>query len=414
MRRRLVLAWCCLVICSNLSGADIEVRSLIADRPVFRSVRVRPSTKNGSSGVRKTSGAFDLRLVVGSDDDLIKFVPPIIVNDQSDGLPALSEYPPVIEPPTSDESGQAKVLDSNVFDNQQAEKTFPASPSAPKHPSDQPIPIDGAPREKLDDDDKDPKGATERNSFAWIAGTENMLGMLEYDSEPLSRVRYDVLPATGATTFHLSNTWGARWLQGPVTTDLPPYLFNVLINVGLQQRISNTWTIDGMISPGWYTDFSNKGVEAFRLPWHVVSYRQLDNDWRMALGVADLSRQDIRWLPVFGFIYAPANGDVRWDLVFPRPRAAWRVCRKEKETHWVYIGGELGGGSWAISRSDRAYDTVTYRDYRLVAGYETNALKGHASRIEIGWIFGRAVEYRSGDGNYSPPDAFMLRLSSDY
>jgi len=367
-----------------------------------------------ASRSRKTSASFDLKLVVGSRDELIEFVPPIIVSEQSNELPALSIHPPVIDPSTNEETRQARVLDSNVFDNQQTEQTFPASTPSSPSPSNQPIPLDGATREKLDDVDSDPKAATERNSFAWIAGTENLLGMLEYESEPLSRVRYDILPATGSTSFHLSNTWGARWLQGPVTTDLPPYLFNILINVGLQQKVSDTVTIDGMISPGWYTDFSNKGVEAFRLPWHLISYRQLDNDWRMALGVTDLSRQDIRWLPVFGFIYAPNSGDVRWDLVFPRPRVAWRICQKKKETHWVYIGGELGGGSWAISRSDRAYDTVTYRDYRLVAGYETNALKGHASRIEIGWIFGRAVEYRSGDGNYSPPDAFMLRLSSDY
>jgi len=75
-----------------------------------------------------------------------------------------------------------------------------------------------------------------------------------------------------------------------------------------------------MISPGWFTDFSNKGHQAFRLPWHVVSYYNLNGDWHWVTGVTDLARDDIRILPVLGTVYAPVGGNVRLDLVFPKPR----------------------------------------------------------------------------------------------
>jgi hypothetical protein len=133
------------------------------------------------------------------------------------------------------------------------------------------------------------------------------------------------------------------------------------------------------------------------------------------MGVTDLARHDIHYLPVLGMTYAPVDGDVRWDLVFPRPKIARRIGTTSfGEGRWVTMGGEIGGGSWAISRENREFDVVTLRDYRLIAGIESRGVKGHTTRLEIGWIFDRAVRYDSGIGNYNPPDSLMIRVSADY
>lgn len=192
------------------------------------------------------------------------------------------------------------------------------------------VPLDGVLRDDLSDDDDDPASAlpSTRTSFGWIAGTNDQFGMLELESEPLSRVVYD----PDHQPVFIGTSYGARWLSGPDITDMPPQLFNILINVGTAFQFNDRIKIDAMLSPGWYTDFSNKGVEAFRLPWHLVSFFQTDSNWQWVLGVTDLARDDIRYLPVVGMIYSSPESSVRLDLVFPRPRVAMKVSETPRET----------------------------------------------------------------------------------
>ena len=419
MRPHLVAVWIvsifCLMTVATEAGDPRPRRPTLAERSsLFQAVPHRTRVPTFFANNRRRP-AFGLRVALTSHEDPIEFLPPIIVESQSAESNAELNVDSIAENAESNESSQ--ILDLDVFDklsNEPSADDLPPMASVPKSKpgSSEAVPIDGAKRDdgKTTSEEKQPP-ATTRSSFGWIAGTHDKLGLFELDFEPLSRVRFD---ATRSIALNADLTFGAKWLQGPDTTDLPPYLFNILINVGMTHHVSDRLTIDAMISPGWYTDFSNKGTEAFRLPWHLVSYYKSSDDWRWVFGVTDLSRQDIRYLPVVGAIYAPDGGNVRWDLVFPKPRIAWRVGQESKQDHWMYFGGELGGGSWAISRADRSYDIVTYRDLRLVAGLETQTGKGHASRIEVGWIIDRSVEYRSNLGNYNPSESLMIRLSSDY
>ena len=343
--------------------------------------------------------AFELKTQVASGDHFVRFVD--FAQDDPSGVGRASL------------DSEFETVAPEVVDEGTVEQVFPIrAPERAIELSHEAIPLDNAPRENAESSPREPKRfATGRTSFGWIAGTNDQLGMLELDYEPLARARFD---ATKPHTFSADASYGAKWLTGPNSTDLPPQLFNVLINLGTTHRINQRLIIDAMLSPGWYTDFSNKGIEAFRLPWHVVSYSQSFGMCQTVLGVTDLARDDIHLLPVAGLIFASPESDLRLDLVFPKPRIAWRCSRTDIEEGWWYLGGELGGGSYAISRADRAYDVVTYRDYRLTTGFETRRSKGHATRLEAGWIFNRFVSYRSDQGNYAPPDSIMIRISSDY
>jgi hypothetical protein len=417
MRRRLAIAWLLGITCAVSQAADgPDVSATNIDTPrIFQPERI----KSHAPQKRTPKRVFDLKATAPGNDNFLE------VRD-----------PPKDDPATDDDerepsSGIAKVQHTEPFQDEQLESVFPPPSPSAKQSSKEAIRIDGALRDNGEADEKDDeyKFYGNHTSFAWIGGSRDRLGILELDSKPSSRVWFDPLQKRQNDGF-LDVEWGAKWLNGPSTTDLPPYLFNVLINVGNRFQINDHMTIDAMISPGWFTDFSNKGVQAFRLPWHLVSYHQMSDDWHGVLGVTDLARDDIHYLPVVGMVFAPVDGDVRLDLVFPKPRIAWRIVSENdgpKVKHnestgefkdvcslWLTLGGELGGGSYAISREDRAYDVVTYRDYRLVAGLETRWKNGGATRTEAGWIFNRAVDYRSGLGNYSPGDSFMIRVSSDF
>lgn len=275
----------------------------------------------------------------------------------------------------------------------------------------QAVPLDGAAEqaEKPATKKKDP--ADSRSSFAWIAGTGNQLGMLEWVDRDLAVFDYSL---SDRTTMRIEPGFAMRWLTGPTTTDLPPYLFSIPIDIGAGHQISDTWAIDMVISPMWNTDFANKSYTLFRLPWQLVNTFTLDDEWKLVLGVTDLDREDIHYLPVAGVRYKPLDGSKDFNLVFPAPKAAWRMGRDTEGSTWGYIAAELGGGSFSIQRPGAIQDIVTLRDYRLLFGWELRGEKRHATRIEAGWVFGRAVEYASGIGNYNPSQTAIIRLSSDY
>ncbi len=390
----------------------------IAVPQVFQSARIPLRRPNQTPNGRNPS-IFGLKAFANSNGNVLR------LTALTTGATPVSDDDPPMESDITESEIVPRAYDESSHE-EQLESTFPLPPSGPQRLSQKAVPLDGADRDEksLEENDDDKKLSGSYSAFGWIAGSGNRLGMLELDFKPSSRVRFDPKPRSDSTVIDLE--WGAKWLAGPNVTDLPPQLFNVLINVGQRFQVRERLMIDAMISPGWFTDFSNKGVEAFRLPWHLVSYYELNEDWYGVMGVINLARDDIQYLPVIGTVYAPVSGDVRLDLVFPKPRVAWKISdniggrerqkgrRSQVESLWLTLGGELGGGSWAISRADRAYDVVTYRDYRLIAGLESQQKNGATSRLEAGWIFDRSVQYRSNMGNYQPSDSFMVRVSTDY
>ncbi|MEI8017412.1 MAG: hypothetical protein WCH39_04380 [Schlesneria sp.] len=364
---------------------------------------------------KRQAPTFDAQIGMASDGNLVEFHGPILDNAFVDEEAA--------DDTSDSQSGRILMTQySEEFQEGQRENTFPSPPAVPTPLLNEAIPLDGAPRNSTAKPKVDEyKFQNQYSSLAWIAGANDRLGMIELLFNPPSRVWYD--PTRPVTTTFVDIEWGARWLNGPDVTDLPPQLFNIGINVGDRFRFNDAILVDVMISPSWYTDFSNKGVQSFRMPWHLVTYYTIEEDWYWVAGVTDLARDDIKYLPVLGTVYAPKEGDVRLDLVFPRPKISRKLAQIQNaengitfkgSSYWLTLSGELGGGSWAISRENRAYDVVTYRDYRLVAGLEQHRTNGQITRLEGGWILGRSVDYRSNIGNYNPSDTFMIRISSEY
>lgn len=281
-----------------------------------------------------------------------------------------------------------------------------------KAPTGSAVPLDGAAREaEQSSTPSEIKPAENRSSFGWIAGTGNQLGILEWMGRDLSVVDYS---AADRGTFRINGGHEFRWLTGPDSTDLPPYLFSLFVEVGAGIKVGNDWSFDVMVCPSWNTDFANKSYQLFRLPWQAVNTFRLDDEWKLVAGLTDLDREDIQLLPVAGVIYRPADGSADYNLVFPRPKAAWRLSHADQGRHWGFVSAELGGNSFTIQRTGAIQDIVTLRDYRVFVGFESRGGKRHTSRLEFGWIFGRAVEYVSGIGNYNPGQTAMIRIASDY
>ncbi len=229
-------------------------------------------------------------------------------------------------------------------------------------------------------------------------------GMIDLTAEaifavPLGSIERPLL-ITPSFTGHL--------LQGPSATDLPPQVYDVQLEFRTPRQLTERLAMDLAIAPSIFSDFHNMSHQAYRLTGRGLALYQLFPQLQAVLGVAYLGRQDVQILPVGGLIWTPAE-NMRIEAIFPKPRFAHEFLTWYKTDWWWYIAGEFGGNSYAIERVTGANDQFTYRDFRVLLGLEKKKTGGLFRRWEVGYVFGREIEYASGTPGIMPPDTIMIR-----
>jgi hypothetical protein len=203
--------------------------------------------------------------------------------------------------------------------------------------------------------------------------------------------------------------------SGPAGPGLPPRLYDAWLQARWLRKVGERLGVDVAVAPGWYSDFVNDTAQALRITGHGFGAWEASEELRIVAGLIYLDRYDVNILPAGGLLWTPDDGR-RFELVFPRPRLAWRISETPQAAHWVYVAGEFGGNQWAVRRTSGVDDVVVYRDYRLLAGWERRPGDLGASwRLEAGWVFGRAVEYYVTDtADFHPDDTFVVRCGLWY
>ncbi|MHB8900260.1 MAG: hypothetical protein ACYC6Y_16035 [Thermoguttaceae bacterium] len=199
-----------------------------------------------------------------------------------------------------------------------------------------------------------------------------------------------------------------HFLSGPVTTDMPARAYDFSLAYQHRDRLG-PFGYDAAVSVMASSDFEGSAREGIRFPGHAVGFLCVTQSTELVLGVDYLDRGDVKLLPVAGLITIP-HRDLRLELVFPRPRVVLRLT----DQHQLYVGGELGGNTWAVERVTTADDLATYRDLRLCVGLQSIDKDGDGAAIEIGYLFDRRLEYSSGEGNLNLDDTAMIRVISTF
>ncbi len=203
---------------------------------------------------------------------------------------------------------------------------------------------------------------------------------------------------------------GYHFLNGPTQSDMPPRLFE--FNWGLHyfgETSDGVW-LDMGFSVGIYTDFEDSVREGWRFPTHAVFSWESAPGIQPVLGLRFFDRDNLGLLPVAGVILQPEDG-LRFELIFPEPKVAFRVSESTKNEHWLSLSGRIGGGEWAIEREPSGLaDVVNYNDYQLVFGLESINEKFEINALEIGYSFNRELKYRSGAGSFDPAETIFVRL----
>jgi hypothetical protein len=234
------------------------------------------------------------------------------------------------------------------------------------------------------------------SSLDWIPGGGDDFGMFSIvcgDHYIKSGINHDIDIGLG---FHS--------LSGPDQTDMPAWVFD--FSLGYQIRAQwGPLKFDLATAVLAASDFKGNARQGIRFPNHAVGFLTIGPALDLVFGADYLDRGDLKLLPVGGLIWVP-NPAMRFELVFPRPRATFQITDK----HRLYVDGELGGGSWAIQRVTLADDLATYRDLRVCVGIEDIQEDGSRMAFEIGYLFNRRLEYSSGIGDMDFNDAVLLRL----
>ncbi|MEN6494192.1 MAG: hypothetical protein ABFD16_07870 [Thermoguttaceae bacterium] len=239
----------------------------------------------------------------------------------------------------------------------------------------------------------------ESSSLDWILGNDDQFGMFsilwDHYQRPGAKHGLDV-----GLQFH--------FLNGPVRTDMPSKVYDFSIAYQHRDRIG-VFGYDAAVSVMASSDFEGSSREGIRFPSHAVGFLSVHPALELVFGVDYLDRGDVKLLPVGGLIVLP-HPDVRLEAVFPRPRVVFRLT----DRHHLYVGGELGGGTWAIERATGADDLASYRDLRVSIGLQHFGNDHSCTTIEIGYLFDRRLEYTSGQGDYRPTDTAVIRLINTF
>ena len=239
---------------------------------------------------------------------------------------------------------------------------------------------------------------SDESMISFMPGGGDQFGWLSFESSNYLH-RNEKSGPTANVNFHL--------LSGPRSIDLPARLYDFELGYQSRSSLSDLFSYEWSAMVGAYSDFEGSAREGVRFPAHAVGmfHPGPRADW--VVGVDYLGRDDVKVLPVAGFCWHdPATPHLRYQMIFPRPRIDLTLSSEVR----LYIAGLFGGGTWQIEFPDSSNDVLTYRDYKLVTGIEQMSDDGSLTSWELGWVFGRKIEFRGRPEELDMDDAFVLRL----
>jgi len=243
-----------------------------------------------------------------------------------------------------------------------------------------------------------------RDATSWLVGNGNDFGFFSLE---------------GVSTLQIGRVEGvfggyaAHFVGGPVQTDMPPRLIELFLGYRVIGDLNWRWGYDVTVSTGIYSDSGTNTSKAWRTRGvALVKYRHTPIT-SLVLGVAYLDRENLKLLPVGGLVIELSE-HTALELMFPEPRLTTLFRQGKSWESELYVRGQIGGGSWSIRRPAQPVDVVTYEDFRVFVGISSDDDDGENSFYEVGYVFNRTLEYRSGIGDMPLRDSIMFRYGVRY
>jgi hypothetical protein len=208
--------------------------------------------------------------------------------------------------------------------------------------------------------------------------------------------------------------FNTTFLESPTNIPLPNTVYDAYLQTMWLPKFSDHWGGIFAVTTGVYSDFDKVTSEAIRVTGRaLVRWDMIPDELQWVAGVIVLNRADVRVLPGLGLIWSPEE-HVRHEVIFPRPKFAWRLGYEPGQwDDWVYFAGEFGGDTWQVQRGNET-DRLTMRDWRIMMGFERKRDGGGGMRVEVGYVFWRQFEFERTSWEYRPDSTVMLRMGGAF
>lgn len=236
-----------------------------------------------------------------------------------------------------------------------------------------------------------------------------------------SRVQVPLYPIFGPPPPFLNLGYSYTDLNAPAALDLPSDLYDYSFGFSWMRPINDRWMLRTMLSTALATDNRNNSSDAWQFRGGFFAMYRPNEQWTWIVGALALGRNDIPAVPAVGAIWQP-NEALRFDLTLPQPKVSFLLLDNGPRQQWGYIGAGLNGGTWAYERSGGIDDQLTYRDWRLVLGWQSTPTpepgmrftRGRKLGVELGYVFARKFEFESGLPDVTLDDSLMLRVTASF
>lgn len=210
-------------------------------------------------------------------------------------------------------------------------------------------------------------------------------------------------------------------IDAPPSLDLPQNLHEFAVGMSWMRKINERWMARFMFNGVFASDLNNNTSDAWQIRAGGFAIYRPNDQWSFAFGALATGRDDIPVIPAIGAIWEPTNR-LRINMMLPNPKIAWLLADSGTRQQWGYFGGGFSGGTWAYDRISGLPDRLTYRDWRLVIGWETTQPRtrgtfrptGATFRAEVGYVFGREFEFDSSFPDISVDDSLLLRTNIEF
>jgi hypothetical protein len=199
----------------------------------------------------------------------------------------------------------------------------------------------------------------------------------------------------------------------PDVPDLPHSLYDAYLDIGWRPRLARWLFADLGVIPGVYSDFKDVNANAFQMRGRGLAIVAFSPQCQVAAGVLYVNRNKVKVLPAGGLIWNP-DEDTHLLFLFPQPKLSRRILTTGATQWWAYLGGEFGGGRWSVERADGSIDLIDYTDSRVLLGLEWLVPEGVKAHLEVGYAFGRKVNFTSDTPDYKPDSTVLLRAGIGY
>jgi hypothetical protein len=225
-----------------------------------------------------------------------------------------------------------------------------------------------------------------------------------------------VYPVFGPPPPFIRAGYSYTQIIAPAELDLPENLHDISLGLAWMRPISERWIARFTLEGAFASDMENTSSDAWQVRAGAFALYRPNERWSWAFGALVTGRDDLPIIPALGVIWEPSR-DLRIDLMMPRPRVSLLLAETQTLQHWGYVGAGISGGTWAYDRNGGSGERLSYREFRVVMGWEsmpprpsgTFRSSGTKLNAEVGYVFGREFEFDGISGDMPVDDALLLR-----